>query len=362
MTADNLPPWARMALGYDGDPKVAGLAKYGDDAGLCRDLHLAMIRYCRRNGTDGLVPPAEPSRLAWPLAPDRAMQLTEHLVEAELITPHDERLATAIATAIAGGMADVIATAIASAMAGGMATGWEVANYAKWQETSGEVEAYTAAQSQRGRLGAQTRWKRERARRSSMTGAMAGAVATAERPPDGQAIWRTDGDPMAEREVETESVGPARNAGAGAGAGANGAEAEADDRDRLIQAMMHTKTGQTVTRDEAAEIWISMSTGRTIGNPAAWIRKCLATKADARKYLPHRESTGTGRSAADIIAATRRPGGPTRDVGHWAEVARKGLHGADNPPEPEPEDQADPEHDPHGSDQADEHDDDSFPF
>ena len=76
--------WAKMFLRFDEDPKIVALARYGDEAGLCRDLYLAMVRYCRRNLTDGFVPTYELMRLAFPLALPMAERIAKHLVSEEL--------------------------------------------------------------------------------------------------------------------------------------------------------------------------------------------------------------------------------------------------------------------------------------
>jgi hypothetical protein len=327
MTAEQLPPWVRMALGYDGDPKVAALARFGADAGLCRDLHLATIRYCGREKTDGWVPPWEPGRLAWPLSADRAAELIDHLCEVELLVVNAEGIAPAIATGIATAIAPAIATAITPDMGG-----WLVVNYAKWQETAAEIEAYSAAQAERGRKGADKRWSRDPR--------IATAIAPAT--PNGSDRYSArDGDRMAELELEGESIGPARNTGA-----RDDAAAAADEIDRLIQAQMFSLTGKTITTDEARAIWVTLSTGRTISNPAAFVRKCLGTKAEARRHLPHRDSTtGSARPASEIIAAQRRPGGPSADPAHQAQIARKLLAEAQAPPDPLPGADHDGEHD-----------------
>lgn len=174
MTAEKLPPWARMSLGYDDDPLVVALGQFGPDAGLSRDMHLATIRYCRRGGTDGWLPPQEPTRLAWPLPYERALAIAEHLVEVGLLEADGYDMAGAIAAGKATVMAD--------AMAAGMANGWRVPNYDKWQETAAEVEAYSKAQAERGRLGAAKRWNSHR---------HGGAIALP---------LANDGDPMADRE------------------------------------------------------------------------------------------------------------------------------------------------------------------
>jgi hypothetical protein len=115
--------FVKLAVGFDEDPKVVALAKYGDDAGLCRDLYLAMVRYCRRNLTDGLVPEFELMRLAFPLALPRALPLAQHLAAEELITQ--------------------------------VATGWIVNAYVKRNGTRADVEAKIESQRELARR----RWK-----------------------------------------------------------------------------------------------------------------------------------------------------------------------------------------------------------
>lgn len=211
MTAEKLPPWARMSLGYDDDPLVVALGRFGEDAGLSRDMHLASIRYCRRGGTDGWLPPQEITRLAWPLPYDRALVIVEHLAEVGLIEADGYDMAGAMAGAMASGKRAPSA-ALADAMAAGMANGWRVPNYDKWQETAAEVEAYSKGQAERGRLGAEKRWRRGKARTPAdghrhggrHSERMAGAIGE-----DGERIagaiappLTNDGEPMADRERE----------------------------------------------------------------------------------------------------------------------------------------------------------------
>jgi hypothetical protein len=319
MTAERLPLWARMACGYDDDPKVSALARFGEEAGLCRDLHLAMIRYGRRNETDGWVPDEEIGRLAWPLPVDRAMALIEHLAEVRLISKADA-------------MAGAMTPAMADAMAGVMASGWQVANYSKWQETRGEVAAYSAAQAARGRRGAEMRWKREPARRASTSGGMA----PAERVLDGQARWRPDGEPMAEveREQEQESSGSGRDAGAGARA--REGQPEEDDRDdeelSQVPALM-AAAGRPVSREDAATIRATvLAKAGTVRNPRAFIGKVLGDPKQARGYAPG--AAPHAPTAREIVEQAHRPGGPG-DAGAGAAEARRLLAARERPPTPE---------------------------
>jgi hypothetical protein len=331
MTAENLPPWARMSVGYDGDPKIAGLARFGDDAGLCRDLHLAMIRYSRRNGTDGWVPPTEPGRLAWPLPLHHVMDLVEHLAEAELIAADGFDLATAIA----GGKA----TAIADAIAAGMANGWHVVNYAKWQETAAEVAAYSKAQSERGRLGAEKRWGQH-----GRAPAIAGAIAGAKR-----SQWQTDGDPMAETESERETTSSRRNAGAPARpAGAD----DDDDFHHQIVALLHG-SGHAVTYAEAVVIAESLLIGRRPRDPRAYVLGSVRKHpAEAVRLLTARKPTGSRqpppvnqrcrRCSATDHATQDCPdlGGASAaagDAAHGAELARKQMAERARPEADEPD-------------------------
>jgi hypothetical protein len=332
MTADRLPLWARMACGYDDDPKIAALARFGEEAGLCRDLHLAMIRYSRRNETDGWVPPEEIGRLAWPLPVDRALVLVEHLAEVELVTGNGNGMTPAMASAIEPDMAGAMAPAMAGAMASAIAHGWHVVNYAKWQETRGEVEAYSNAQSERGRRGAEKRWKREPARRASSSGSMAGA----ERVLDGQARWRPDGDSMAESEVELEleSSGSGRDAGAGARAREASPEDDHDDEELTqVQALM-AAAGRPVSRQDAATIRATvLAKAGNVRNPRAFIGKVLGDPKQARGYAPGAVTHVP--TAREIIDSSKRPGGPG-DAGAGAAEARR-LLAERTPAEPKPD-------------------------
>lgn len=268
----------KMAVNWTEDPKVAALDRFGAvEAILARDLFSQMIGYSRRNLTDGFVPTNAPGMLMYPLPVDHAERLALHLADrgayGALCEPHAERM------------------------------GWQVVNYAKWNDTRAEVQARTES----GRKAARTRWDSVDADRNAGRNA------------DGNA----DGYAEQEQEKEQENLSahaPAREDPPGDG----------DDLDGLIQALMFSKTGTTVTREEAAAIRAELLTGRAIDNPAAWIRKCISTKAEARRLRPTRNTTtGSARPARDIIDQTRRPGGPARDVTHWAQIARKGLAGSD---------------------------------
>ena len=111
--------WVKMSVGFDEDPKVVALAAYGDEAPMARDLYLAMVRYCRRNLSDGLVPTYELMRLAYPLAMPLAQRIASHLVDEELITP--------------------------------VATGWLVNAYVKRNGTRADIEARAKVQAENAR-------------------------------------------------------------------------------------------------------------------------------------------------------------------------------------------------------------------
>lgn len=368
MTDENLPPWARMSLGYDGDPKVASLARFGGDAGLCRDLHLAMIRYCRRNSTDGWVPLWEPARLAWPLPPDHTAELVEHLAEVELIVPADaDSMAPAIAPAKAPAKALAIAPAMAPAIAPAIAPamgGWLVVNYAKWQETAAEIEAYSKAQAERGRRGAAKRWSDG----VPVAGAMAPAIAPATET-DGTRHSARDGDRMAEREREREieaAAGSVRNGGAGASpAGAHPAAADHFELDGQIIAILHGQ-GRTIDRADAAAIRRGLLAGKSPRDPGRYVlgivRKdtaaamaCLpnstASRQPPRVQAIHARCGGQhepGRCPVDDDPARDRPDPlpyhpprPADDVAtHGAASARKLLAEAQAPADPQPEPEA----------------------
>jgi hypothetical protein len=78
--------YIKLIVGFPRDPKVRRLIQYGAEAGLCRDLYVAMVLYCKENLSDGYVPAEEVGVLAYPLPVDHANQLAKQLASVELIT------------------------------------------------------------------------------------------------------------------------------------------------------------------------------------------------------------------------------------------------------------------------------------
>lgn len=77
--------YLKLAVAYGDDPKVRGLARYGADAGLARDLYVQMACFCKRLLTDGFVPDEQIGLLVYPLDPEHGKQLAKQLASVGLI-------------------------------------------------------------------------------------------------------------------------------------------------------------------------------------------------------------------------------------------------------------------------------------
>lgn len=73
-----------LELDFDEDEKVRRLVRYGKDARACRDLLVAMWRYCKKNTTDGHVPLEELGLLVYPDSPRIGRRDADRLVEVGL--------------------------------------------------------------------------------------------------------------------------------------------------------------------------------------------------------------------------------------------------------------------------------------
>lgn len=259
-------PYAPMALGYDDDPKIAALAEYGDDAGLHRDLHLAMIRYASRARTDGLVRAIEVRRLGYPLSTERAEQLARNLAEHGLLVPLDS-----------DGMAQAIAPVIAVAIAPAM---WRIVNYERWNRTRAWLDARHAQLADAGRLGAHSRW--------------AGHSPGHSRPHSpGYGTPHSPGTGTSTYTGTKTKTSPAR-----AGAGAR----EDDDDDKLDELINTAHAALTahgpITREQTAAWVRSLLNGKTVDDPRRYVVGAL--RHEARKA--YREAT-----AATPISSSRQP-------------------------------------------------------
>jgi hypothetical protein len=77
--------YVKLAVAFSDDPKVRALARYGQDAGLARDLFVQMICHCKRMLTDGLVQEEQIGLLVYPLDPEHGKQLAKQLASVGLI-------------------------------------------------------------------------------------------------------------------------------------------------------------------------------------------------------------------------------------------------------------------------------------
>jgi hypothetical protein len=76
--------YVKLVVGFPRDPKVRALVRFGEDAGLARDLYVQMLLYCADEKSDGWVPAEEVGVLAYPLSIDRANQLANQLASVGL--------------------------------------------------------------------------------------------------------------------------------------------------------------------------------------------------------------------------------------------------------------------------------------
>jgi hypothetical protein len=328
--------YVRVSVHYDDDPRVVALARYGDRAGLCRDLHQGMIRYCRRNLTDGFVPDEEIGRLVYPLSVGEGEQLVGLLADVGLVAP------------VADGNGDSPSQARAMAVASqddgnghgpgqatAMAPGWQVANYAKWNGTRAEIEQLSAERSTAGRKGAHSRWL-----------ASASQVASV-------GHRSVDGKTWPESETETESSAGVVNPGARPPAHTRArpradddhpppgdAPGGDDDLDGRIVIMLAAH-GHVINREQARGVRLRILGGRRVANPAGYVSSALATAEGARKWAPSRVAMPP--RGLDPVTATRaaqlrgaggyetlgdggpRPAQPTLDDAERADLAHRGA-------------------------------------
>ena len=146
----------KMAVGWTEDPKVVAQARFGPaNAIFARDLFSQMIGYSRRNLTDGWVPAEELGRLMYPLPVDDAERLAAHLADrgayGPLCSPHALSNGQGMPAA---SLED--ANGMLSASSGDAAgiRGYQVLNYAKWNDTRADVQVRT----ERSRKAALRRW------------------------------------------------------------------------------------------------------------------------------------------------------------------------------------------------------------
>jgi len=244
--------WAKMFLRFDEDPKIVALARYGDEAGLCRDLYLAMVRYCRRNLTDGFVPSFELMRLAFPLALPMAERVAKHLVSEELCAE--------------------------------VTNGWVVSAYVKRNGTRAQQEA----KSETARELARRRWN-------------GGADGTANRTAGGNAEPSAGGNAESETEVEDRRGArrdPPARADARTDARAREEPAATDDEDstdELAHQMLALLAAHgPITRPQVVAYRERVLAGRKVEDPAKYVIGAI-----------RRDPRGAYREA---VSAVPRPG------------------------------------------------------
>jgi hypothetical protein len=131
--------YIKLVVGFPRDPKVRRLVSVcGMEAGLARDLYLAMALYCKENLTDGWVPAEEVGALAYPLPADHANQLAKQLASVELIKEVSKN----------------------------EAGGWQVVAYVRRNGTKEDAEQLSLVRAEAGRNGGRKSRKRPAQRTS----------------------------------------------------------------------------------------------------------------------------------------------------------------------------------------------------
>lgn len=298
----------KMKCGWASDPKVAALARFGPvEACLGRDLFGQMIDYARRELTNGLVPSEEIGRLSFPLPEGEAMQVAMRLADP--------------------GPYGALCSFDASSNA------FSILAYANWNDTAEEVQARKA----KGVKAAQTRWKRSDANGnapSTLSDANGNAPSNAPGNAtsigaDANGIHRARAHVHTEQEQEQEqdtSVG-VDDPRAGTRPRAredrptdNDDQGNDDELDPLVQALMFTRTGQSVTRLEAAAIRAELLSGRQVANPASYIRSALSTKREAVKHSPHHDRRQPPPAAAVLGPRSNRAAEASRGAAKAREL------------------------------------------
>lgn|SRR5512146_543025 len=135
--------YIKLIVGFPRDPKVRRLVSVcGMEAGLARDLYLAMALHCKENLTDGWVPDEEVGALAYPLPLDHANQLAKQLASVGLIKEVSK----------------------------GEAQGWQVLAYLKRNGSKEDAEQLSKVRAEAGRAGGTKSRKRPAQRTPKASG------------------------------------------------------------------------------------------------------------------------------------------------------------------------------------------------
>jgi hypothetical protein len=122
----------KLVVNFPNDPKVRTLARYGDDAGLARDLYVQMCLYCKDMLSDGWVPCEQVGLLVYPLDLEHGKQLAKQLASVGLIKELSKN----------------------------EAEGWQVCAYVRRNGTREDVERLSQVRAEAGRTGGRKSRKR----------------------------------------------------------------------------------------------------------------------------------------------------------------------------------------------------------
>lgn len=248
--------YVKLIVGFPRDPKVRRLIQYGAEAGLCRDLYVSMVLYCKENLSDGYVPAEEVGVLAYPLPVDHANQLAKQLGSVELITE----------------------------VSNGEQQGWIVNAYLKRNGTKKDVEELSRVRAEAGRKGG---------RPPRITTRQGHAQANINQIGK-QVAKQNESRPNPETESETESKDQSsrRNQPSPGDPPRLTAVAELadrfghvlDDNDLLSAAIktIHARTARSIESADARRIAadILSAAKRPPGNPVAYVTKAIEREKD----------------------------------------------------------------------------------
>lgn len=138
--------YVKLVVGFPRDPKVRGLIRFGEDAGLARDLYVQMLLYCKETMSDGWVPVEEVGVLVYPLSAERGNQLAKQLAFVGLIAEESKE----------------------------GAEGWRVTAYLKRNRSKADIERLSQVRSEAGRQGGRPSGKAAGRKPGTGTGDQAG--------------------------------------------------------------------------------------------------------------------------------------------------------------------------------------------
>ena len=278
-----------LYVGFPRDPKVRALMyEHGQDGVLAAYLYVVMALYCRENLSDGWVPRAEVPALAYPMDRATSEQVVQMLLDARLINVQSKRSDGALYLPAFvprnGTRQDAVRRSEQRRHAG----------RSRWaKHDASDVLSDTLSTN-----GARPEHVRGQSESESESESIDASVGVVDDPRTHAPAHVRDAD---DRPTDNDDQG--------------------DELDSLVQALMFTRTGQSVTRLEAAAIRAEMLSGRNVANPASYLRSALSTKREAVKHQPHHDRRQPPPAAAVLGPRQNR----AAEAGRGAAKARQLL-------------------------------------